>query len=88
MLCSELFAGNVSIIRRWRPDRIVWRPDGYIDVVEYCTADTTEAHLAVLRGKVRSCMRQLAAMGHNGIRGFIWDLDASVVHRLSVMASQ
>jgi superfamily I DNA/RNA helicase len=88
MLCPELFAGNVSIIRRWRPDRIVWRPDGYIDVVEYCTADTTEAHLAVLRGKVRSCMRQLAAMGHNGIRGFIWDLDASVVHRLSVMASQ
>ena len=84
MLSPEIFAGNVAEIKRWRPDRIVWRGDGWIDVVEYCTSGVDEQQLANLRSKVRSVMRRLAAMGHTGIRGFLWNIDTPAAHRLTL----
>lgn len=84
MLSPEIFVGNVPDIRRWRPDRIVWRADGYIDVVEYCTSALDDKQLANLRSKVRSVMRRLAAMGHTRIRGFLWDIDTPAAHRLTL----
>ncbi len=84
LLAPEIFTGNVPDIRRWRPDRIVWRADGYIDVVEYCTSAVTEEQLANLRSKVRAVMRRLAAMGHTGIRGFLWNIDTPAAHRLTL----
>ncbi len=88
LLTPEIFVGNVASIRRWRPDRIVWRQDGNIDVVEYCTASLDEKELAGLRSKVRSVMRQLAAMGHTGIRGFLWNIDTPAAERLTVSSEK
>ena len=83
-LSPEIFIGKVPSIKRWRPDRIVWHTDGYIDVVEYCTDDITDERFAMLKVKVSSVMRRLADIGSTGIRGFIWNVDTTEVYRLSI----
>ena len=84
LLSPEIFVGNVPDIKRWRPDRIVWRADGYVDVVEYCTSALDDQQIANLCSKVRSVMRRLAAMGHTGIRGFLWNIDTPAALRLTL----
>ncbi len=86
LLVPEIFAGNLPKIRRWRPDRIVWRADGFVDVVECCTDGLPDTQLATLRAKVASVMRQLAAMGHTGIRGFLWNIDTASAMRVTLLS--
>lgn len=84
LLSPEITAGNVPDIKRWRPDRIIWRNDRFIDVVEYTVIGLDETRLANKRSKVRSVMRRLAEMGHTAIRGYLWNIDAATATRLTI----
>ncbi len=53
----------------FRPDRIVWCADGYVDVVDYkFTAEEHESH----RVQVTGYARLLASMGIGPLRAYVW----------------
>lgn len=53
----------------FRPDRVVFYPDGSADVVDYkFTSEPHDSH----RRQVRAYQAMLAAMGHTRTRGYLW----------------
>ena len=53
----------------FRPDRVVFYPDGSADVIDYkFTSEPHDSH----RRQVRAYQAMLAAMGHKRTRGFLW----------------
>ena len=53
----------------FRPDRIVFHPDGSVDIVDY--KFTTEPHDSH-RTQVQGYKNMLRAMGHTRLRGYLW----------------
>ncbi|MDE6486003.1 MAG: UvrD-helicase domain-containing protein [Muribaculaceae bacterium] len=53
----------------FRPDRIVFYPDGSIDIVDYkFTSEPRDEH----RTQVKGYLAMLRAMGHTVLRGYLW----------------
>lgn len=56
----------------WRPDRVVWTADGYIDVIDYKTGEENRRQHT---RQVADYMRHLRSLGYRNVRGFVWYLD-------------
>lgn len=60
----------------YRPDRVVWTADGYIDIVDYkFGAERPAAHARQLR----NYMRLFAKMGYANLRAFVWYVDTNEI---------
>ena len=59
-----------------RPDRVIWRADGHIDVVDYKFGAENPRKYA---RQVSIYMDHLRSMGHDNIRGFIWYVDSGKI---------
>lgn len=63
---------SVANSRSRRPDRIVWHPDGSIDIIDYKFGESTPEHNKRYTRQVRNYIAMLAKAGHPGARGWIW----------------
>lgn len=62
-----------------RPDRVVWRADGHVDVVDYKFGEEKPK----LYGKqVRAYMEALRAAGCEDVRGYLWYVDSGIIRRV------
>ena len=59
-----------------RPDRVVWLPDGVVEVIDYKTGEEYDARY---RKQVRRYMRHLKKLGCRTVRGYIWYLDTDKI---------
>ncbi|MBJ2183883.1 MAG: UvrD-helicase domain-containing protein [Muribaculaceae bacterium] len=63
----------------FRPDRIIFYPDGSADVVDYkFTAEPRQEHSTQVRGY----LAMLRAMGHTRLRGFLWYPELHIVQEV------
>ncbi|MCM1111477.1 MAG: UvrD-helicase domain-containing protein [Clostridium sp.] len=77
--CEQEFVLADGTVRR--PDRIVWLPDGSIEIVDYKTGhDTPKVHFPQL-GEYVAAMRRICPEAPD-VRGYIWNLSFGTVTRL------
>lgn len=63
----------------FRPDRIVFYPDGSADVIDYkFTSEPHDAH----RTQVRGYLAMLRSMGHTRLRGYLWYPELHIVQEV------
>ncbi|MEF2644371.1 MAG: 3'-5' exonuclease, partial [Paramuribaculum sp.] len=62
-----------------RPDRVVWRADGHVDVVDYKFG---EEKPKLYGNQVRAYMEALRAAGNTGVRGYLWYVDSGIIRRV------
>ncbi len=65
--------------RSFRPDRIVFRPDGSADVIDYkFTAEPSDAH----RRQVAQYLDMMRDMGHTRVCGYLWYPELRIIERV------
>jgi hypothetical protein len=64
----------------YRPDRVVWTADGYVDVIDYKFGEEKPTQYGK---QIRRYMQLLADMGHTPVRGFIWYVDSGRIVEVS-----
>jgi len=62
-----------------RPDRVVWRSDGFVDIIDYKFG---AEHPKKYSAQVRGYMNALVNQGVENVRGFIWYLDSGVIRQV------
>lgn len=60
-----------------RPDRVVWHPDGRIDIIDYKFG---AEHPKKYARQVKGYMDALSAMGYTDVHGYLWYVDSGVIH--------
>ncbi|MDE6269169.1 MAG: UvrD-helicase domain-containing protein [Muribaculaceae bacterium] len=70
--------------KKRHPDRVVWTADGFIDIIDYKFGEQRSEY----HGQVRGYMKQLAAMGYEGIRGFVWYPETGLIEQVTAPVVQ
>lgn len=64
-----------------RPDRVVWRSDGFTDVIDYKFG---AEHHGKYSSQVRGYMKTLIERGESNVRGFLWYLDSGKIREVTL----